>query len=470
MKTKIVCTLGPASLDGRTLAALVGAGMDVARINSGYCEPADVPVYTGAVREAAGTAGRRVGVLLDLQGPRLRVGEVRGNQALLVDGQEFTITTRDGPGDSTRMSTSYPGLAADLRPGGLVLIDDGRIRLRVREISGDDITCEVIEGGTLVAGKGMNFPGADIALAAFTEKDRVYLEAGIRAGIDWVAQSFVRVPADVRDLKAAIRHMGAMCPVMAKIEKPEALSNIDGILEEADGIMVARGDLGVEMNVEDVPLVQKDLISRAPLFAKPVVTATQMLESMIHDPKPTRAEASDVANAILDGTDAVMLSAETAVGAYPVQAVETMARIAARAEAAIDYRGILERRGRWEEKEPPAAIGYAACKVADDMGAKAILAMTRSGYTARMIARYRPREPIIAFSPGEAVLRHLSVVWGVRGIRLPEFKELPESIATASDAAVAEGMADKGDLVVIVGGLLHERSGKTNLVHLHTVR
>lgn len=470
LKTKIVCTLGPSSLDGRTLAALVRAGMDVARINSGHCEPSDVPAYAAAAREAGEAVGRRVGVILDLQGPRLRVGDIEGEGALLVPGQEFTITTRDETGDSSRASTSYGDLPGDLRPGDEVLIDDGRIRLRVLRISGDEISCEVIEGGTLRSGKGMNLPGADISLAAFTGEDRRYLEAGLGAGVDWIAQSFVRTADDVRDLKAAIGELGSACPVMAKIEKPEALSNIDRLLAEADGIMVARGDLGVEMNVEDVPLVQKDLISRAPRFARPVVTATQMLESMVHNPRPTRAEASDVANAILDGTDAVMLSAETAVGAYPVQAVEMMASIAERTEPAIDYREILEARGRWAEESPAAAIGYAACKVAEDMRAKAIIAMTRSGYSARMIARYRPRGPLVAVSPSETVLRELSVVWGVKGLRLPEYEGLVESIATASDAAEAEGIVEKGDLVVIVGGLLDERSGKTNVVHLHTVR
>ncbi len=444
--------------------------MDVARINSGHCEVEDVPRYVRAVRKAAEASGRRLAVLLDLQGPRLRVGEVRAAGAELSPGQEFTITTRQEVGDSKSVSTSYHNLPSDLHPGDMVLMDDGRIRMRVREISGSEIICEVLEGGTLTSGKGMNFPGANLSLSAFTDGDRRYLKAGVEAGVDWIAQSFVRTPDDVRSIKAAVRELGAQCPVMAKIEKPEALSNIDGILAEADGIMVARGDLGVEMNVEDVPLVQKELIAKAPRYAMPVVTATQMLESMVHSPRPTRAEASDVANAILDGTDAVMLSAETAVGDYPVQSVETMARIAARAEPAIDHRDILEERGRWAEKSPAAAIGYAACKVAEDMRAKAIIAMTRSGYSARMTARYRPEQPIIAVSPSEAVLRQLSPVWGVEGIVLPEFGELIEAVTAASDAALERRLVAKGDLVVVVGGLQDEERGKTNVVHLHTVR
>lgn len=470
LKTKIVCTLGPASRNIETLKKIALAGMDVARINSGHCEVEELRDYIELVGRVSVALGRRIGVMLDLQGPRLRVGPIQGSRVELESGQDFTITTTQMRGDATRASVSYEGLPDDLKPGDVVLMDDGLIRMKVKEIKPTEIVCEVLEGGVLLQGKGMNFPDSTLRLAAFTDRDRWFLEAGLEAGVDWVAQSFVRTAADVHDLTGAMEKLGRKVPIMAKIEKPEAVRNIEEIIDAADGIMVARGDLGVEMKAEDVPIVQKELINDAVRAALPVLTATQMLESMVDKPRPTRAEASDVANAILDGTDALMLSAETSIGSYPVQAVEMMSRIAAKTEQAIDYGHILEERGKWRHRGPADAIGYAACKIAADINARAIITLTRSGYTARLIARYRPQAPIIALSPSEQVVDMMSVVWGVKGLLMPEYDELQELIAVASRICVDAECVMPGDMVVLTGGFLDEESSKTNVVHVHTVR
>lgn len=469
LRTKIICTLGPSSHDMEVLRRMVEAGMDMARINSGHCDVREVPGYVELVRSAALAVGRRVGVLLDLQGPRLRVGPVQGSGIELKAGQEFTITTRKKRGDASGISIDYQGLASDLKPGDFVLADDGLIRMTVKRIDGEDVLCEVLEGGMLIQGKGINFPGADLRMAAFTERDRRYMEAGLEAGIDWVAQSFVRRGADVGDLVSAMDEAGGRVPVMAKIEKPEAVNEIEQIIDVADGIMVARGDLGVEMDPADVPQVQKELIKKAATRALPVVTATQMLQSMVMGPRPSRAEASDVHNAILDGTDALMLSAETAIGLFPVESVLMMARIAEKAERTIDYDRILGERGGWKHRGTADAIGFAACKVAADLKAKAIITMTRSGHTARLVARYRPDTEILAVSPDERVLNALTVAWGVRGLAVLDTGDLRRMISDSTAACAEAGYVDRGDLVVITGGFLDEESSSTNVVHVRTV-
>jgi pyruvate kinase len=470
IKTKLVCTLGPASGDVETLRKMAEAGMDVLRINSGHSELEQIPGFMKVASVAGEAANKRIGVMLDLQGPRLRVGPIAGGSAELEQGQEFIISSVPKQGDRTGVHVAYDGLSDDLRPGQPVLMDDGLIRMRIKEITAPDVKCEVLEGGTLLQGKGMNFPDSRLNLAAFTDRDRAYLEVGLANGIDWVAQSFVRTAADVQDLIKAMEELGKRIPLMAKIEKSEAVGNIEEILEVADGIMVARGDLGVEMEAEEVPIVQKELIDKAVHAALPVVTATQMLESMVSKPRPTRAEASDVANAILDGSDALMLSAETAIGSYPVRCVEMMARIAAKAEQVIDYGGILESRGRWSHQGVADAIGYAACKIATDLKAKAIITMTRSGYTARLISRYRPESRIIAASPNEQVVDSLSLLWGVAAVKVPQSDQLKEMIEEATDVCSRECLVMQGDLVVVTGGFFDEESSKTNIVHVHTVR
>lgn len=469
-KTKIVCTVGPASSGAETLAGMIEAGMDVARINTGHC--ADTGQMLGlmaAVEEASAETGRRVGVMLDLQGPRLRVGKIAASFADLDDGAEIVLTTEQVEGDSRRVSVDHPGLPARLEPGDRVLIDDGLIRLVVRSASGTEVLCEVLEGGLLREGKGMIFPGVALELPPFTGRDRLFLTEGLKAGAEWVAQSFVRGAEDVRALRGAVEELGFRTPIMAKIEKREAVAGIDAVLEEAQGIMVARGDLGVDIGAEEVPLVQKDIIDKSQMAARPVITATQMLESMVEHPRPTRAEASDVANAILDGTDAVMLSAETAVGSFPVRTVETMRRIAGRTERALDYSRLLEERGRWAHRGAAEAIGYAACRIAADLDAGAIITVTRGGYTAKQVARFRPRARIIAVSPQEDVVDEMSVVWGVEGLLAPLEEGLRETILGVVDECRRARLVCAGDLVVITGGLLDERAGATNTITVRTV-
>jgi pyruvate kinase len=469
IKTKIICTLGPSSQDVEVLRRMAEAGMDVARINTGHIDVEEMRGYIQMLGQVSKAVGRRIGVMLDLQGPRLRVWPIKGSSVDLEAGQEFTITTEKKRGDETRVSVPYPGLSEDLKKGDRVFMDDGLIRLVVKDINSSDIVCEVVEGGTLLQGKGMNFPDSSLALASFTERDRRFLDAGLDEGIDWVAQSFVRTPEDVLQVISAISDRKHAVPVMAKIEKREGVLNIDKILEVANGIMVARGDLGVELPTEDVPLIQKELINKALRAALPVVTATQMLESMVEKPRPTRAEASDVANAILDGTDALMLSAETAIGHFPVQAVEMMARIATRVEGAVDYSLVLEERGRWVHRSPADAIGYAACKIAADLGVKAIVTITRGGHTARIVSRCRPKAPIIAASQNEEVLDAMSLEWGVHGVMIPMSTDIVTMMKDVSRTCKVQGLVKVGDLIVITGGFLDEESSKTNMVHVHTV-
>ncbi len=469
-KTKIVCTMGPSCQDPETLKRMAAAGMDVVRINSGHLDVQEMAGYIEMLKKTSDAIGKRIGVMLDLQGPRLRIGSIQGSSTELVSGHDFTITTQQKRGDASKASVSYATLPSVLKPGDPILIDDGLIRLKVKSISGDDIVCEVVEGGTLLQGKGMNFPGVALGLPSFTDKDRKFLEAGLKTGgVDWVAQSFVSNAADVSSLRSVIERLGYRTAIMAKIERREAVHNINEIMKVAEGIMVARGDLGVEMPPEEVPIIQKKLIRKALSAAKPVVSATQMLESMIHNPRPTRAEASDVANSILDGTDAVMLSAETAIGSYPVQTVEIMARISARAEQAIDYGLLLRESARWAHPVAADAIGFAACEVAANLKAKAIVAITRSGYTARLIARYRPSEPIIAVSSDMEVIDRLLVVWGVRGLIAGLGTDFATTIDSVVSASRDAGYVTRGDVIVIAGGFLQDKVGTTNLIKVKTV-
>ena len=469
-KTKIVCTMGPASQDPETLKRMALAGMDVVRINTGHLDIEEMYQYIDMIVGVSESLGKRIGIMLDLQGPRLRVGSIQGSSVKLEAGGEFIITTEQKRGDQSRASVSYAALPSILRPGDPVLIDDGLIRLKVKSIEGNEVLCEVVEGGTLLQGKGMNFPGVALGLPSFTDKDCKFLEAGLKhGGIDWVALSFVSDGNDVLSLRKVIEELGHRASIMAKIEKPEAVHNIDSILKAADGIMVARGDLGVEMPTEDVPLIQKKLIRKALHAAKPVVTATQMLESMISNPRPTRAEASDVANSILDGTDAAMLSAETAIGAYPVQTVEMMARISNRAEQSLDYGRLLIESAKWSHPNAADAIGFAACEIASNMKAKAIVTITRSGYTARLIARYRPHQPIIAVSSDPETIDKILLVWGVRTLVAEVNEDLKTTIESVIGACKKAGFVKPGDLLVMTGGFLADQVGTTNLIKVKTV-
>ena len=440
------------------------------RVNTGHCDIDEMREYVQAVKKLEGEKGRRVGVMLDLQGPRLRVGPIEGSCVELVPGREFTITTEQKRGNAERVSVPYQDLPRDVKPGDSILIDDGLIRMDIRDVAGTKILCEVVEGGTLLQGKGMNFPDSNLRLPALTERDRRYLKAGLEEGIDWVSQSFVKTSDDVRELKEALESLGGLVPVMAKVEKREAVENIESIMEIADGIMVARGDLGVEMNPEDVPLVQKELTAKALRASRPVLIATQMLESMVNHSRPTRAEASDVANAILDGADSVMLSEETAIGVYPVESVEMISRVAARAEEAIDYGRLLEERGHWAHRSVADAIGFSACKIAADLRADVIIPVTRSGYSAMVVARNRPRARIVAVSPNREVVERMSLVWGVSVLVMPPIgNNLWQTVRDVARVCVQNGFVTSGDLVVITGGFLDEEVGTTNVVHVHMV-
>ncbi|HEX9037984.1 MAG TPA: pyruvate kinase [Ktedonobacterales bacterium] len=487
-RTRIVCTLGPASWTEERIEALARAGMDVARINFSHGTHDEHAQTISRVRVVEERLGRPIAILQDLQGPKIRTGALAGHTPItLLDGQTFVITTRDIEGNGAEVSTTYSALPSDVTPGDRILLSDGAIELCVREASGQDILTDVVHGGTLAEHQGINLPGVAVSAPALTEKDRADLAFGVAHRVDFIALSFVRRSEDVRAAKALIAeeiaaqpaasrpptprglHPSAYAaentiPLIAKLEKPEAIKNLDSILLAADGVMVARGDLGVELPLEQVPLLQKKIIARATELGLPVITATQMLESMINHPRPTRAEASDVANAILDGSDAVMLSAETATGAYPIEAVQVMARIALQAESACVRFRPTERRG-----DPAQAVASAGYTLAREAGAKLIAVMTRTGASARLMSQQRPSMPIFAYTPFPSVYRRLMLWWGVTP-RMSELKgSIQELLALADSDLQASGLVKPGDEVVIIGGMPLAGRARTNFVRLHRI-
>ncbi len=468
-RTKIICTIGPSCEDDRDIARLAAAGMDIVRINTSHTSLEKLECYASVVKSAEGICEKSIATLLDLQGPRIRIAHVAGGEREIESGSRIDIVFTPQPANPSAIQVSEPVLADALSSGDIILANEGLIRLRVIEKSKEAIKCVVEQGGKLKQGKGINVPGIDLPLPAFTERDARYLEKAISLGVDWIAQSFVRSASDVAELKKEIKRQGASTPIMAKIESRAAYENIDEIMGVADGVMVARGDLGVELEVEEVPVAQKKIIRKALLRAVPVVTATQMLESMIENPRPTRAEASDVANAILDGSDAVMLSAETAIGKHPLAAVEVMDRIIRKAESSIDYETLLEAGGKMPHRSVADAIGYSACKIAWDLKADAIITITKSGYTPRLISRYRPTSRIIAISTDESVIRRTKVLWGVEGIVLLLEENLKEALSRVLMECRDFGLLQSGDLVVMTGGFLEEKAGTTNTVSVRTV-
>jgi pyruvate kinase len=413
-----------------------------------------------------------IALLQDLQGPKIRIGSFREASVDLVAGRSFTITTRDVEGTVDQVSTSLTSLPSDVRAGDTVLLDDGKIQLRAVKVTDTDVQCEVVVGGPLSARKGINLPGVAVSAPSFTEKDVEDLAFGLKEGIDYVALSFVRSAVDVRDLRRVIaaRAPGASVPVIAKIEKPQAIANIDTIIAEADGIMVARGDLGVESPPEDVPMLQKEIIRKCNAAGKPVIIATQMLESMVANPRPTRAEASDVANAVMDGGDAVMLSGETSVGAYPVETVSMMDRIIRRAEETMgrSRRGALVTAGVVLSRHD--ALGQAACVLAEQMSAAAIVAVTRSGQTARVLARYRPDVPIVAITDSERTLRRLALVWGVRGMVVENLPgDSDEALQVIQERLLADGVVERGANIVMLAGQPFFARGSTNFIKVERI-
>lgn len=465
--TKIVCTLGPASMAEGIIEQMARAGMDVARLNFSHGTHAEHRLVIERIRSVEQRLGKPIAILQDLQGPKLRLGAFEGGAATLRRGQTFVLTTAPVLGNAQRASISYEGFPRDVRPGDRVLIDDGRIALEVQTVDGDAVTCRVEVGGVVQDHKGVNLPRTALRVGPLTDKDREDLVFGLQHGVDYVGVSFVRAAADLLEVREVINEYGSDAQVVAKLERPEALSRLDEILAAAGAVMVARGDLGVELPLEEVPIAQKEIIRKARLARTPVITATQMLESMVSAPRPTRAEVSDVANAILDGTDAVMLSAESATGAYPVEAVRMLDRIIRRIEAAFPPASM--ERPRRGEVSFPQAISDAAAFAARELGARAIVAFTQSGSTARLISQDRPPVPIIAFTPSERVRRRLALDWGVYPRLIKRLPTIDEMVAEIESSLLTDGTVRYSDVLVVVAGAPLWVRGTVNLLKLHRV-
>ncbi|MFJ4698638.1 MULTISPECIES: pyruvate kinase [unclassified Streptomyces] len=469
-RAKIVCTLGPATDSYDQIKALVEAGMDVARFNLSHGSYAEHEERYHRVREAAEETGRSVGILADLQGPKIRLGRFSEGPVLLERGDTFTITTEDGYlGDRTSCGTTYAGLAADVTPGERVLVDDGKVCLQVTAVDGPRVRTTVVEGGMVSDHKGLNLPGVAVSVPALSEKDIEDLRWALRTGADVIALSFVRSARDIVDVHRVMREEGRRLPVIAKVEKPQAVENIEEIVDAFDGIMVARGDLGVEMPLEAVPLVQKRAVKLAKRNAKPVIVATQMLDSMIENSRPTRAEASDVANAVIDGTDAVMLSGETSVGKYAVETVRTMGRIVEAAEEEILDKGLPPLTDRNKPRTQGGAVARAAAEMGDFLGARFLVAFTQSGDTVRRLSRYRSPIPLLAFTPDPATRAQLNLSWGVETFLGPHVDSTDAMVEQVDDMLLKLGRCERGDVVVITAGSPPGVAGTTNLVRVHHI-
>lgn len=469
-KAKIVCTLGPSSSTYEQIRALAEAGMDVARVNFSHGNHDQHQQLIETVRQVSEDLGRPLAVLQDLQGPKIRVQEFEHGEVELKEGACFTLTGRDIIGNEEIVSVSYKSFNNDLEVGDTVLLDDGQIKLKVEEIEETEVHCRVIYGGVLKNNKGVNLPGSILSVPCLTDKDHQDLEFGLKMSVDFIALSFVQKPDDLRYIKQLIADSGKDTPVVAKIEKPQAVSSINEITDLADVIMIARGDLGVEMPPEEVPEHQKEIISICNQKGVPVITATQMLDSMIHNPRPTRAEASDVANAVLDGSDALMLSGETAAGKYPLESVQTMDRIIHLIEKRMKPRWDLKRLEKDQTYPPAYAIGYSACHAADLIDAAAIVCLTQSGSTASMISRFRPAKPIIALSPRITTYYRLALLWGVYGFLTREFQDNTYKTITflKGELLKIEGIS-KGDKFVITAGFPFSKRPPTNMLRIDEI-
>jgi len=464
-RAKIVCTIGPATASPERIAALVGAGMDIARLNFSHGDHDEHANAYAHVRAASDAAGRAVGVLADLQGPKLRIGGLLGGVALLAGGARLVISVTGATGTPDRLSTTYAALADDVRPGDTILLADGTVELRVLSVGAGEVECVVTRGGTIRDHSGMNLPGVAVSSPSLTDKDVDDLRFALRLGVDLVALSFVRSPGDAAAVRAVMEEIGVQVPVIAKLERPEALERLDAVIEAFDGIMVVRGDLGVETALERVPLVQKRAIDLCRRQAKPVIVATEMLESMVERNRPTRAEASDVANAVLDGADALMLSAETSIGRHPIEAVTTMARIIAASESLPEP---PPSRARIDPPLPQEeAIALGAVMVGRAVGAKALVAFTLSGMGARLLAAQRPALPVLAFTPAPRVRSQLALVWGVETFLEPAPADTDEMTAHVDRAMLELGRAEPGDAVVVVAGTPPGTEASTNTLRVH---
>lgn len=471
-KTKIVCTIGPASESIEKLSDLMEAGMNVSRLNFSHGDYEEHGVRIKNIREAAGKLNKNIAILLDTKGPEIRTNTMENGAIELEVGNEIIISMTEVVGTTDKFSVTYEGLIDDIHIGSIILLDDGLIELEVIGIdqSKGEINTKINNSGTLKNKKGVNVPGVSVKLPGITEKDAQDIVFGIEQDVDFIAASFVRRASDVLEIRELLEeHNAAHIQIIPKIENQEGVDNIDEILEVSDGLMVARGDLGVEIPAEEVPLVQKELIRKCNALGKPVITATQMLDSMQRNPRPTRAEASDVANAIFDGTDAIMLSGETAAGVYPVEAVKTMHNIASRAEQALDYKQILSKRSAQVGTTITDAIGQSTAHTALNLGVSAIITPTESGHTAKMISKYRPQAPIVAVTANESVSRKLALVWGVYSRSGDHSTSTDEMLENSIAAAINTGLVSHGDLVVITAGVPVGEAGTTNLMKVHVI-
>lgn len=469
-KSKIVCTIGPASESLENIKKLILAGMNVARLNFSHGDFEEHGNRITTIRQASKELGKTVAILLDTKGPEIRTGKLEVEPIELVQDEYLTLTTEEILGDQNRISITYSDLPNDVQVGSTILIDDGLIGLTVVDIQGTEIKTRIVNGGTIKSKKGVNVPGVAISLPGITEKDTNDIIFGIGQDIDFIAASFVRKASDVLEIRALLeKHNASHIQIISKIENQQGVDNLDEILAVSDGLMVARGDLGVEIPAEDVPLAQKLMIEKCNIAGKPVITATQMLDSMQRNPRPTRAEASDVANAIFDGTDAIMLSGETAAGKYPVESVLTMSRIAEKAESALSHREIFMKQQIAQETTVTEAISQSVAISALDLNAKAIISSTVTGHTARVVSKYRPKSQIIAVTTQERTMRQLALVWGVTPVFGKEATSTDELLQTALQGGKASGLVKPGDLVVITAGIPLGRSGSTNLVKVDTI-
>jgi pyruvate kinase len=466
-RTKIVCTIGPASRRPDVMARMVQAGMDVARLNFSHGTYREHAEAIRILRGGETRWGRPIAIIQDLQGPKVRLGSFVGGLAQLVAGEPFTLTAKSVLGTSSRSTLSHPEFLPALRPGDQVWMDDGMIQLVVEDTADGEVRCRVIAGGPVSDHKGLSLPRIPVPVSCLTQKDRDDLRLGLSEGVDYVAISFVRSAADIHEVRRFLREQGADLPIIAKLERAEIVPNLPGILAQVDAVMVARGDLGVEVPLEDVPLIQKEVIRQARANKVPVIVATQMLESMVNHIRPTRAEVTDVATAIFDGTDATMLSAETATGRYPVETVETMARIAERAERAV-FRNAPDRK-RPEAYGFPEAVAEAACDAARVLHAKAIVAFTQSGFSARLISQERPDVPVVALTPSVQVQRRLGLHWGVSARLVRKVETTDEMIEEVEATLLGDGTVRNNDVLVIVSGAPMWVTGTTNLLKLHRV-
>ena len=464
-KTKIICTLGPSTDKEGVLETLIQEGMDVARFNFSHGSHREQKERLIKLQEIRERLGRPVAALLDTKGPEIRIRTFKEGKVELVEGQEFTLTSEDIEGTIEKVSVTYEDLYKDLKPGDSVLIDDGLIGLEVVSIEGKEIHCVVKNGGMVSDRKGVNLPGVDVNMPFISPKDKEDILFGIREGFDFIAASFTRTAEDVAEIRKILyENGGADIGIIAKIENQQGVNNIDRIIEAADGIMIARGDMGVEIPLEDVPVIQKEIIAKVYNAGKQVITATQMLDSMIKNPRPTRAETTDVANAIYQGTSAIMLSGETAAGKYPVEALKTMVRIAVRTESDIPYNELFSVRKKEEKKDMTTAISHATCMTAIDMDAKAIITVTKSGHTARMVSRFRPGCPIVGCTSDMRTCRKLNLSWGISPILIKEEYSMEILFLHATEAAEREGFVQEGDVAILTAGVPVGRPGKTNLI------